>query len=108
MHSQLFVVEKQLCCPVVSHGSAERFVFVNPSLLRVFHTQGPQSAQLAKEMHSLKQQLKLKEALESVMEGKHSKLAEVYKALDAECQAELAGCRGGQVAALRCFGRNKY
>ena len=36
-----------------------------------------------------------KQQLEAAIEGKHSKLTEVYKVLESECQVELAACRGG-------------
>ena len=39
--------------------------------------------------------LQLKEELEEVIEGRHSRLAQVYKALEGECQAELDSCRAG-------------
>jgi len=56
----------------------------------------PERQALEKQLGSLRQKLRLKEELESVIEGKHSKLAEVYKALEAECQNELANCRSGK------------
>ena len=37
----------------------------------------------------------MKQQLEAAIEGKHSKLTEVYKVLESECQVELAACRGG-------------
>lgn len=35
----------------------------------------------------------MKQQLEAAIEGKHSKLTEVYKALETECQHELHACR---------------
>ena len=41
----------------------------------------------------LRRQLEEKEERENAIEGKHSKLTEVYRALESECQAELQRCR---------------
>ena len=47
------------------------------------------------QLGTLRQQLERHEQLEADIEGKHSKLTEVYKVLESECQVELAACRGG-------------
>ena len=58
----------------------------------------PLEAQLGTLRHKLEQ----KAQLEAAIEGKHSKLTEVYKALETECQNELNACReaSGQPAAV--------
>ena len=44
-------------------------------------------------MGTLKRKLEVKQQIEAAIEGKHSKLTEVYKALESECQGELRACR---------------
>ena len=39
----------------------------------------------------------MKQQLEAAIEGKHSKLTEVYKALETECQNELNACRENEL-----------
>ena len=39
----------------------------------------------------------MKQQLEAAIEGKHSKLTKVYKALETECQNELKTCRGKEL-----------
>jgi hypothetical protein len=51
-------------------------------------------AQLEKSLSELRHKLRVKDQVGAVIEGKHSKLAEVYRALEAECKAELDACRG--------------
>ena len=46
----------------------------------------------------LRRKLEQKEQLEDAIEGKSSKLTEVYRALEADCQAELQKCKGGAAA----------
>ena len=49
--------------------------------------------QLESQVGTLKRKLEQKQQLEAAIEGKHSKLTEVYKALESECQSELRACR---------------
>mmetsp|Transcript_10872 Transcript_10872/g.23176 ORF Transcript_10872/g.23176 Transcript_10872/m.23176 type:complete len:134 (-) Transcript_10872:196-597(-) len=41
----------------------------------------------------MRKKLELKEQLEAAIEGKHSKLTEVYRALEAQCQNDLRACK---------------
>ena len=50
--------------------------------------------QLQTQLGALRRKLEQKEALESTIEAKHSRLTEVYRALEADCQTELAKYRG--------------
>ena len=52
--------------------------------------------QLEAQLGTLRKKLELKQQLETAIEGRHSKLTEVYKSLDAECQSELRACKAGQ------------
>ena len=52
--------------------------------------------QLEVQLGTLRKKLELKQQLETAIEGRHSKLTEVYKSLDAECQSELRACKAGQ------------
>jgi len=49
--------------------------------------------QVQAQLSTLRRKLEQKEQLEDAIEGKHSKLTEVYRALEAECQAELTKLR---------------
>lgn len=56
---------------------------------------GGEQARLEKSLGVLRQRLRMKDEVGAAIEGKHSKLAEVYRALEAECRAELDSCRTG-------------
>ena len=49
--------------------------------------------QLEAQLGTLRHRLEQKQQLEAAIEGKHSKLTEVYKALESACQNELDACR---------------
>ena len=57
--------------------------------------QQQQQQQLQTQLGVLRRKLEEKEQLEDTIETKHSKLTEVYRALESECQAELSKCREG-------------
>ncbi|KAL1510949.1 hypothetical protein AB1Y20_005776 [Prymnesium parvum] len=44
----------------------------------------------------LRKKLEQKEAIEQAIEGRHSKLTQVYKTLESECQGELRACRAAK------------
>lgn len=48
---------------------------------------------LETQLVTLRKKLQQKEAIEEAIEGKHSKLTQVYKTLESECQTELRACR---------------
>ena len=51
------------------------------------------AADTRRQVGTLKRKLEVKQQIEAAIEGKHSKLTEVYKALESECQGELRACR---------------
>jgi hypothetical protein len=59
---------------------------------------GAERAQLERSLGALRQKLRIKDEVGAVIENKHSRLAEVYRALEAECRAELETCRHGAAA----------
>ena len=57
-----------------------------------------QQAAVQAQLGVLRRKLEQKEQLEDAIEGKHSKLTEVYRALESECQAELAKLKKASAA----------
>lgn len=58
-------------------------------------SESAQQVQVQAQLGVLRRKLEQKEQIENAIEGKHSKLTEVYKSLESECQVELDKCRTG-------------
>ena len=57
-----------------------------------------QQAAVQQQLGVLRRKLEQKEQIENALEGRHSRLTEVYKSLESECQVELQKCRSASGA----------